>query len=300
MNQNKPKPTSSNVTGFEMFQQRFKALVAKSPRLVTNTLSNIFTMRLVGNKTHGDMAEIGIAEFVHQFMDGFECEHVGKKMFRAKKHEEDIEIINETDQSRISVSLKAYGDGDLQLSTDKESRMFKKLEACPREMDDAQAIADLLASAEFAALDSANILSLVYREKFLQCNVLVFNFARMKNSVTRVLRVGQACRYDPKTRSLKKAQKRKHPIYVMLGSNSEYLCEVRYGDGEANPLQRGMWTNTIHAAACFDSLTDGWIPYSQNIELVHLFRLALNSTPDGHDKAVRLLQKDIDEVKQCP
>lgn len=50
---------------YKDFQKRFKLLVSKRPYLVENTLSNIFTMRLIGNKTHGDMAEIGIAEFIH-------------------------------------------------------------------------------------------------------------------------------------------------------------------------------------------------------------------------------------------
>ena len=60
------------------FKQRFKLLVSKERHLVVNTLSNIFTMRLVGNKTHGDLAEIGIAEFINQFMYDFKSIHVGK------------------------------------------------------------------------------------------------------------------------------------------------------------------------------------------------------------------------------
>lgn len=50
---------------YKDFQDRFKILAIKRSDLITNTLSNIFTMRLIGNKTHGDMAEIGIAEFIH-------------------------------------------------------------------------------------------------------------------------------------------------------------------------------------------------------------------------------------------
>lgn len=47
------------------FKDRFKLLVSKQHHLVVNMLSNIFTMRLIGNKTHGDLAEIGIAEFIN-------------------------------------------------------------------------------------------------------------------------------------------------------------------------------------------------------------------------------------------
>ena len=53
---------------FKNFTKRLKLLVSKHPSLITTTLSNIFTMRLIGNKTHGDLAEIAISEFVHQYM----------------------------------------------------------------------------------------------------------------------------------------------------------------------------------------------------------------------------------------
>ena len=73
----------SILNPFDDFKQRFKLIVSKERNLVINTLSNIFTMRLIGNKTHGDLAEIGIAEFVNQFMYDFKSIHVGKDLFRA-------------------------------------------------------------------------------------------------------------------------------------------------------------------------------------------------------------------------
>ncbi len=82
----------TNILAFKNFTDRFKLLIAKNPRLITITLSNIFTMRLIGNKTHGDLAEIAIAEFINQFMYDFRSVHVGKDLFRAKEHEEDIQI----------------------------------------------------------------------------------------------------------------------------------------------------------------------------------------------------------------
>ena len=84
-------------------------------------------MRLIGNKTHGDLAEIGIAEFINQFMYDFTSEHVGKDRFRAKGYEEDILVINEITKAEFSVSLKAYGHGPLQLSTDKNQKLFSFL-----------------------------------------------------------------------------------------------------------------------------------------------------------------------------
>jgi hypothetical protein len=35
-------------------------------------------MRLIGNKTHGDLAEIGMVEFINQFMYDFKSVHVEK------------------------------------------------------------------------------------------------------------------------------------------------------------------------------------------------------------------------------
>ena len=56
------------MTPYKEFARRFKLLISKNPHLITTTLSNIFTMRLIGNKTHGDLAEIAIAEFINQYM----------------------------------------------------------------------------------------------------------------------------------------------------------------------------------------------------------------------------------------
>ena len=104
----------NHQTAYKDFTARLKLLISKNPHLVTTTLSNIFTMRLIGNKTHGDLAEIAIAEFINQFMCDFKSVHVGKDLYRAKQHEEDIKIINEITKDEFPVSLKAYGDGQVQ------------------------------------------------------------------------------------------------------------------------------------------------------------------------------------------
>ena len=144
-------------TLYKDFQKRFKLFASKRPDLVENTLSNIFTMRLIGNKTHGDLAEIGIAEF--------DSKHVGKDLFRAKEHEEDIIIINELTKEEIPVSLKAYGDGPLQLSTDKDSKMFPKLCEYGNAITDKITIQSILYSEAFLSLDAVNVMPLIYREK---------------------------------------------------------------------------------------------------------------------------------------
>ena len=118
----------NNLDHYKDFTDRLKLLVSKSPELITITLANVFTMRLIGNKTHGDLAEIAIAEFINQYMYDFRSVHVGKDLFRAKSKEEDITVINEISGAEFPVSLKAYGDGPLQLSTDKSFQMFPRLE----------------------------------------------------------------------------------------------------------------------------------------------------------------------------
>ena len=93
-------------TQYKDFIKRLKVLITKRPDLIITTLSNIFTMRLIGNKTHGDLAEIAIAEFINQYMYDFRSEHVGKDLYRSKSHEEDIKIINEITKEEFPVSLK--------------------------------------------------------------------------------------------------------------------------------------------------------------------------------------------------
>lgn len=283
---------------YKEFQKRFKLLASKRPYLVVNTLSNIFTMRLIGNKTHGDLAEIGIAEFIHQFMYDFDSRHVGKDLFRAKEHEEDIVIVNELTKEEIPVSLKAYGDGPLQLSTDKDSKMFPKLCEYGNEICDKYKIHEIFESDAFHSLDSVNVMPLIYREDKKKCNIMVFDFDKMKNNTERILLVDKGFRYDEDSKRIISGRGRSHPIYMFIDNDGKYICEVRYGNATANALQRGFWTHTKNALNYFESLTNGWISYEHNLTLVQLFKLALNSTENGHKSANAILQTDIDNLKQ--
>lgn len=279
---------------YKDFKDRFKLLVSKHRHLVVNTLSNIFTMRLIGNKTHGDLAEIGIAEFINQFMYDFKSIHVGKDLFRAKEREEDIMIINEVTQSQFPVSLKAYGDGPLQLSTDSEQKMFPYLEKQGKDITDKKKIEEIFASSAFADFNNINVMPLIYNEKKKQCNIMVFDHEKAMKETVRIKYIGNGESHNGK----KTGKSRQHPIFMFLDSNGDYICEVRYGGASANALQRGLWTNTKNALAYFDSLTNGWIDYSHNHTLVKLFSLALNSTEESHKEANIILQKDIDRLKK--
>lgn len=274
----------STGTAYKEFTTRLKLLISKHPDLITMTLSNIFTMRLIGNKTHGDLAEIAIAEFVNQYMYDYRSIHVGKDLYRAKSKEEDIKIINEITQVEFPVSLKAYGNGPLQLSTDKNCLMFKTLsEAGPLETpEQIRSVFDHLAFSSFAEV---NVLPLIYDEKQKLCNILVFDYDTARAQTSRIVRRSEG-------------RGRKHPVFTFLDVQGDYICEVRYGGAAANALQRGLWTNTRDALKHFDSVTGGWISYSHNLVLVKLFSHALVSSKAGHERALDKIKLDISALKR--
>lgn len=270
---------------YKDFTDRLKLLIGKNPNLITTTLGNIFTMRLIGNKTHGDLAEIAVAEFINQYMYDFRSIHVGKDLYRAKSKEEDIKVINEMTNVEFPVSLKAYGDGPLQLSTDKNFRMFPRLEREGPEVKGGAAIRKVLQDPAFSEFWSVNVLPLVYDEKMQRCNILVFDYDRALNETARIVKEDR-----------KKG--RKHPVYRFYDTSGDYVCEVRYGGTVANALQRGLWTHTKNGLKYFDSLTGGWIEYTHNKVLVKLFSHALVSSEVGHESALVEIRRDISGLKR--
>lgn len=285
------------MSTYNDFKDRFKLLASKNPHLVINTLSNIFTMRLIGNKTHGDLAEIGMAEFINQFMYDFKSIHVGKDLFRAKEHEEDIIIINEITKTEFPLSLKAYGDGPLQLSTDSDQKMFPFLKTQGKDITNIKQIKTIFKSKEFGDFCAINVMPLIYDEKKQRCNIMIFDHEKAMNSIRRIVYVDKKQRFDADSKRVISGKGRSHPIFMFVDKKGDYICEVRYGGASANALQRGLWTHTKNAISYFDTLTNGWINYSHNHTLVKLFSLALNSSEYGHKLANEILQKDIDRLK---
>ena len=269
-----------NYNPYKDFTDRLKLLIRKNPGLITTTLSNIFTMRLIGNKTHGDLAEIAMAEFINQYMYDFKSVHVGKDLYRAKSKEEDITIINELTKDEFPVSLKAYGDGPLQLSTDKDFRMFPRLEREGIEIKGRAAVKETLGAPAFTEFSGINVLPLIYDERAQKCNILVFDYGRAMSATMRITRIDAG-------------RGRRHPVYRFFDSEDSYICEVRYGDAAANALQRGLWTHTRLGLKYFESLTGGWIDYSHNLLLVKLFSHALVSSEVGHGIALEAVKEDI-------
>ena len=257
----------------------------KRPQRKWLTLSNIFTMRLIGNKTHGDLAEIAIAEFINQYMYDFRSVHVGKDLYRAKSHEEDIKIINEITKAEFPVSLKAYGDGPLQLSTDKHFQMFPRLERERGEILGKMKVGEIFDDPAFAVFRQINVLPLIYDEKKQRCNILVFDYEKAQKQTARIVREDAG-------------HGRKHSVYRFYDDANDYVCEVRYGDAAANALQRGLWTHTKNGLKYFESITNGWIDYSHNKVLILLFSHALVSSVDGHRSALEKIKDDIARLKK--
>lgn len=283
---------------YEDFISRFKLLTEKRKDLIINTLSNIFTMRLIGNKTHGDLAEIGVAEFINQFMYDYTSVHVGKDLFRAKEHEEDIQIVNDLTKKQFSVSLKAYGNGPLQLSTDSDFKMFPYLQTFGEDVTDKITIEGIFNSSIFASFESVNVMPLIYNESEKKCNIMIFDYAKAKKSTARILFIDKNQAFSGGKIVNGVGKQRKHPIFMFMDKNGNYICEVRYGNASANALQRGLWTHTKNAISYFNSLTSGWIDYSHNKTLVKLFALALNASEQSHKEINKILQQDIDRLRK--
>ena len=253
-------------------------LYKHNPNLFLNTFENIFSCREIGNKTHGDLAEIAVDEFINQYMYDYSSSHIGKENYRNKKIEEDLKIIKKFDNEEFYISLKCYGKGYLQLSTDKNNFLFPMLK---QEND----IKRIMRNGDFIKLLNISTLSLIYDEKQKQFNILIFNKNLFLKDFSKIKYI------DEKTRN------RKHPIYIFQNGNDEYIAECRYGGKTANALQRGLWTHTEKAKNYFRSVTGGWKQYNVNKKIKDLFSKSLISTQNSHEESIRLFQKDIDTQK---
>ena len=219
-------------------------------------------------------------------MYDFESKHVGKDLFRSKQLEEDILVKSLVTGKELPISLKAYGDGPLQLSTDKEAAMFPYLESLGvQEITDSELIAQVFDDVTFKGFSGINVLPLIYDENKKKCNILVFDSRKAKTSTVRIVKVSEG-------------RGRRHPVWRFETADGKYVCEVRYGGASANALQRGLWTHTKNALPFFNSVTNGWIDYSHNLTLTELLAKALNATEDGHIAALKEIEHDLARIKE--
>lgn len=300
----KTGPDPRAQAAFSEFVERLELISKDKPGVLLNTLSNVFAMRAVGNKTHGDLAEIALSEFVNFFVYDYSSLHVGKRNYRKKSKEEDISVTCKAGVFKdveIPVSIKAYGIGPLQLSTDKQNRLFPFLkETAKIETETKGASAkSVVAGPVFAEAQELNVLPLVYDESRKKCNIMPFDFKKAFAATERIVLVPEGSVFDFGDGTVKRGGRRKHPVYLFLDGRGRYLFEVRYGGASANALQRGLWTNTQTAdPALFRSVTGGWVDYAERPDLVQLIAVAMNATEAGHKTALAALEKDIADVKR--
>ena len=162
---------------------------------------------------------------------------------------------------------------------------FPRLEQEGNEITRSAVIRSIMEDDIFADFSQINVLPLIYDEKNQRCNILVFNSERAMIETARIIRV-------------ESGRGRKHPVYRFFNAQDRYICEVRYGGAAANALQRGLWTHTKNGLGYFESITNGWIDYSQNELLVDLFSRALVSSAVGHASALEQINDDISVLKQ--
>ena len=98
------------------------------------------------------------------FSNGFGNSYILFKFFRAKEFEEDIRITETITKEEIPISIKTYGFGPLQLSTNKDVSMFSLLqkEIGKRGTNDAGKIKEILDNKCFKDFGSVNVLPLIY------------------------------------------------------------------------------------------------------------------------------------------
>lgn len=263
---------------FDTFLTKFEQSFKFHPSVIHRVLANVFSMRIIGNKTHGDLAEIALTEYINQFVEGFSARHTGKEKFRAKEFEEDIRVKDLRSGTEFPISVKTYGSGPLQLSTNKDSSMFTYLQQTvgKGEISNLTEIKKILAHPSFANFSGVNVLPLIYNENKLSFKVMVFELQRAYDSVCHI-------RYFPPR---KLGKKKTFPIYKFYDNKGEYVFEVRYGDVKANALQRGMWTQTEHAKSYFKFLLDG--TYVINEPLINVISKILVSSKDDHEKILKM------------
>lgn len=263
------------IDPFHKFLTKFsKSFKGKDP-IIHSVMANIFSMRIIGNKTHGDLAEIALTEYINEFISGYTAKHTGKETFRAKVNEEDIRVIDKNTGKEMPISIKTYGFGPLQLSTNKDTSMFKYLTEVvgKRQVVDFNKIRTILNNPCFVDFNDVNVLPLIYNEAEMTFKVIIFDVEKAYKSVRKIKFF----------RPRKFGKNRKtHPIYKFFDKNDNYIFEVRYGDTKANALQRGMWTQTEKAEPFFKKILKG--SYQINEPLIKLISKTLVCRKDKHEK----------------
>src|SRR5699024_706270 len=148
----------------------------------------------------------------------------------AKSSEEDILVRSLVDQEEAAISLKAYGDGPLQLSTDKNTVMFPLLESLgTSEINNRETIDGIYNQDAFSQFGTINVLPLIYREKDMQCNIMIFDAERARNATGRVVRLDTGA-----------GRGRRRPRCRFGDRGGTYIAEVSDCSARPSAVQRGF------------------------------------------------------------
>ncbi len=260
---------------FNKFLIEFSKSFKEKDPVIHSVMANIFSMRIIGNKTHGDLAEIALTEYINEFVGDYSAKHTGKETFRAKVNEEDIRVTNKNTNEEMPISIKTYGFGPLQLSTNKDTSMFRYLTEIvgKKQVIDSNKIRKILSNPCFIDFNDVNVLPLIYNETEMTFKVIIFDVKKAYKSVRKI-------KFFPPRKFGENRET--HPIYKFFDKDDNYIFEVRYGDTKANALQRGMWTHTENARPFFKKILKG--SYQINEPLLKLISKTLVCRKNKHEK----------------
>jgi hypothetical protein len=149
------------------------------------------------------------------------------------------------------LSLKCYGKGPLQLSTNSDGGLIDNCFNYVIDKEKEQQIPlDVLLSEPFNDILTDNVLSIIYDEEHKTFSIMLIQLSTLIQKVKDII-------YYPR---IQKNKSFTYPIFKFYDENKNYLFEVRYGKKDNNALQRGLWTkiedkkNDSFYYICFDEV----------------------------------------------
>ncbi|MFW6047576.1 MAG: hypothetical protein ACOCP4_07330 [Candidatus Woesearchaeota archaeon] len=233
---------------FNIVKAAFKDLSEDNKIWLDKIISRVMDFRKTGVATAGYLMEPAIANFISE-ITGYQCRQIGKEWYRnSSENEDDIVVfavgtadsqINEIIENRdftkmIGLSLKTYGEGDLQVSTNKSNSLRLDCEKFGERKLDKKEISTLKNKKSFNNFKALNTIQILYQEpngrKIVDYSYRVTAFNTFK-----------ACE---DIEHIEFIMRKKYGIYRFFNSNKDFMFDIRYGGKSANALQRGVWTQT--------------------------------------------------------
>lgn len=223
----------------DIIVEKFNA--KKNREEIREALKRVLLLKGESNKSHGDFFEIAFFSFIRKYVSPIVAKHTGKEDYRSKTGDENDIILaaNEkyypTVKDIFPLSVKAGYENNLQVRTDINTYAFNYCEqhrkaglisANPVELN------SLPKDTNFESLFNKMILHLHTNDKKLLYSVYFMDLQSIRKRIKFIKYVNKQ----------KNGKLLKHPVYICEDKDGNYLCEIRYGNGVANALQRGIWT----------------------------------------------------------